>query len=92
MAGNDIIAIGKSKAAKEALETMKRVGRFEYQFLLVDDDKAANCVFANNVLIHVSNEHSLSHYDQLNCIKIPLSMSELNKVDGCFTCCSVLIP
>lgn len=95
MVGDDVIAIGKSDAAKEALEMMKSNGKFNYQFIMTNDDKAANCVLANDVLIHVSDEsfpNSSIKYSNLNYTKVPLSMTELNKVDGCFTCCSILIP
>lgn len=94
MAGLDVIAIGQSAAAKSAQELMISGGMVQYQFVPVNDDIAANCVFANGTLIHSSPDvfpNSANAYDQLGCPRIPLSASELNKVDGCFTCCSVLI-
>ena len=95
MAGPDLIAIGSSSAASRAKEIMNR-GKFKYQFLSVPNDTAANCIYANDVLIHTSNDAcpNLSNtFDKVDCkIKVALSASELNKVDGCFTCCSVLIP
>lgn len=94
MAGVDTIAIGQSAAAEAAQEAIISSGVVQYKFVLMKDDIAANCVFANGTLIHSSPEafpNSASAYDHLDCPKIPLSASELNKVDGCFTCCSVLV-
>ena len=94
MAGLDVIAIGQSAAAEAAQKAIISNGVVQYKFAPVKDDIAANCVFANGTLIHSSPDvfpNSAGAYDHLDCPKIPLSASELNKVDGCFTCCSVLV-
>jgi dimethylargininase len=96
MVGEDVIALGSSSAAKLALKLMKEKAHFSYEYLTINDDKAANCIYANDVLIISSRDAFPDSFDQLNKIacntKVPLSLTELNKVDGCFTCCSVLIP
>lgn len=94
MAGKDLIAIGSSPAAERAKQLMITEGNFQYQFWPVPDDIGANCLFINGTLVRASHNvfpESSVQYEKLNCQQVPLSCSELNKVDGCFTCCSVLI-
>ena len=94
MAGSDLIAIGGSPAAREAREVIESKGKYKYRFLETVDDIAANCLCVNGTLIHVTKKdfpNSFSAFETLPGKKIALSASELNKVDGCFTCCSVLI-
>lgn len=94
MAGPDLMAIGTSKAAQAAKQDIETKGKFLYNFISCHDNTAANCLYVNGTLIHVSPEDfpkSSSAFQQLSGSKIALSASQLNKVDGCFTCCSVLI-
>lgn len=93
MASPDVIAIGNSESAQQALSIMKEKGKFIYQFLSVTNDSEANCVYANNVLLHVAEtDGEANPFKDLQCQRVSLPLPELNKVDGCFTCCSVLIP
>ena len=95
MAGPNLIAIGLSAAARDARKLIETAGKFEYSFLEVPDDTAANCLYINGTLIHSSREafpNSFEVFEKLPATrKIALSASELNKVNGCLTCCSVLI-
>lgn len=94
MAGPNLIAIGSSTASQEARKQIEELGKFKYNFLQCPDDLAANCVYANGTLIHVSKEafpNSVSVFEQLPGKRIALTATELNKVDGALTCCSVLI-
>ena len=95
MAGPDCIAIGMSVAAKNARKILEMEGKFKYQYLEVPDDVGANCLYVNGTLIHVTKEDYPRSYEVFEKFparkKIALSNFELNKVDGCFTCCSVLI-
>ena len=95
MAGPDTIAIGMSSAANEARKLIESKGSFKYSYLEVPDDIAANCLYINGMLIHASKEafpNSSEVFKKLPVArKVALSTTELNKVDGCFTCCSVLI-
>ena len=79
-----------------AKATIEEIGHFQYTFLQVADDIGANCLYLNNTLIHVSHKdfpQSCVVFEELktDARKIPLSATEMNAVDGCFTCCSVLI-
>lgn len=96
MAGPDLIAIGTSSSSWAARKVIEEKGNFKYRFYEFPDDTGANCLYLNNTLIHVSEECfplSWKRFGQLDtpAKKIALSSSELNKVDGCFTCSSVLI-
>ena len=93
MASPQVIAIGTSEIADKARVIIKNEGKFQYEFLSLPSNAEANCVFANDVLIYaVKGGEEVSPFDALPCKKVPLPLPELNKVDGCFTCCSVLIP
>lgn len=92
MASPNVIAIGSSEAAQQAMTLMKEKARFPYQYILTSSDVEANCVYANNVLIHLTNKERQNPFCKLDCQRVSLPLPELYKVDGCFTCCSVLIP
>ena len=95
MASPDCIAIGMSSAAKEARKILETRGKFKYQYLELPDDIGANCLYVGGTLIHVTKEdypRSFEVFEKFPAArKVALSASELNKADGCFTCCSVLI-
>lgn len=96
MAGPDLVAIGMSASAREARRVMEEKGHYKYRFYELPDDTGANCLYLNNTIVHASKEcfpKSWERFEQLDtpAKKIALASSELNKVDGCFTCCSVLI-
>ncbi|XP_011932375.1 PREDICTED: N(G),N(G)-dimethylarginine dimethylaminohydrolase 1 isoform X1 [Cercocebus atys] len=100
MAGPNLIAIGSSESAQKALKIMQQMSDHRYDKLTVPDDIAANCVYLNipnkgHVLLHRTPEEypeSAKVYEKLkDHMLIPVSMSELEKVDGLLTCCSVLI-
>ena len=96
MAGKDLIAIGNTTAASDVRMVIEETGHFKYDYLEVPDNTGANCLYLNDTLVHASREaypDSCAVFEKLetNAKKIALSATEMNKVDGCFTCCSVLI-
>jgi len=94
MVSDDIIAIGPSSSSELAVKVMKEKATFPYKFLKVSADAAANCLWINGTLVHrPSTEFPsiASDYESLNCPKIELSNTELSKVDGALTCCSLLL-
>ncbi|XP_073499656.1 N(G),N(G)-dimethylarginine dimethylaminohydrolase 1 isoform X2 [Phyllobates terribilis] len=100
MAGPNLIAISSSEAAQKALKTMQQMSDHRYDKLTVPDDAAANCVYLNipgkgHVLLHRAPEEfpeSVKVFEKLKeHMLIPVANSELSKVDGCLTCCSLLI-
>ncbi|XP_045334055.1 N(G),N(G)-dimethylarginine dimethylaminohydrolase 1 isoform X2 [Leopardus geoffroyi] len=100
MAGPNLIAIGSSESAQKALKIMQQMSDHRYDKLTVPDDMAANCIYLNipnkgHVLLHRTPEEypeSAKVYEKLkDHMLIPVSHSELEKVDGLLTCCSILI-
>ncbi|XP_050833510.1 N(G),N(G)-dimethylarginine dimethylaminohydrolase 1 isoform X2 [Serinus canaria] len=100
MAGPNLIAIGSSEAAQKALKTMQQMSDHRYDKLTVPDDAAANCIYLNipskgHVLLHRAPEEypeSAKVFEKLkDHMLIPIAATELEKVDGSLTCCSVLI-
>ncbi|XP_073400505.1 N(G),N(G)-dimethylarginine dimethylaminohydrolase 1 isoform X2 [Dendrobates tinctorius] len=100
MAGPNLIVIGSSEEAQKALKTMQQMSDHRYDKLTVPDDAAANCVYLNipgkgHVLLHRAPEEfpeSVKVFEKLKeHMLIPVANSELSKVDGCLTCCSLLI-
>ena len=96
MAGPDLIAITTSHDGQVAKKYIQEKGHFKYRFFNIPDDPGANCLYLNNTIVHASREwfpKTSELFEQLETTakKITLCGSELNKVDGCFSCSSVLI-
>ncbi|CAM5135360.1 unnamed protein product [Eretmochelys imbricata] len=100
MAGPNLIAIGSTEAAQKALKTMQQMSDHRYDKLTVPDDAAANCIYLNipgkgHVLLHRAPEEypeSAKVFEKLkDHMLIPVANTEVEKVDGLLTCCSVLI-
>ncbi|XP_073499657.1 N(G),N(G)-dimethylarginine dimethylaminohydrolase 1 isoform X3 [Phyllobates terribilis] len=84
----------------DTFKTMQQMSDHRYDKLTVPDDAAANCVYLNipgkgHVLLHRAPEEfpeSVKVFEKLKeHMLIPVANSELSKVDGCLTCCSLLI-
>uniref|UniRef100_A0A8C0IJ99 Dimethylarginine dimethylaminohydrolase 1 n=2 Tax=Chelonoidis abingdonii TaxID=106734 RepID=A0A8C0IJ99_CHEAB len=100
MAGPNLIAIGSTEAAQKALKTMQQMSDHRYDKLTVPDDAAANCIYLNipgkgHVLLHQAPEEypeSAKVFEKLkDHMLIPIANTEMEKVDGLLTCCSVFI-
>lgn len=100
MGGPGLIVIGSSETAQKTLKIMQQMSDHRYDKLTVPDDLAANCIYLNlpdkgHVLLHPTSEEypeSFKVYEKLkDYMLIPIVNSELVKVDGALTCCSVLI-
>ncbi|XP_060058255.1 N(G),N(G)-dimethylarginine dimethylaminohydrolase 1 isoform X2 [Erinaceus europaeus] len=84
----------------DTFKIMQQMSDHRYDKLTVPDDMAANCIYLNipskgHVLLHRTPEEypeSAKVYEKLkDHMLIPVSHSELEKVDGLLTCCSILI-
>ncbi|XP_043376034.1 N(G),N(G)-dimethylarginine dimethylaminohydrolase 1 isoform X1 [Dermochelys coriacea] len=100
MAGPNLIAIGSTEAAQKTLKTMQQMSDHRYDKLTVPDDAAANCIYLNipgkgHVLLHRAPEEypeSAKVFEKLkDHMLIPITNTEMEKVDGLLTCRSVLI-
>ncbi|XP_067656923.1 LOW QUALITY PROTEIN: N(G),N(G)-dimethylarginine dimethylaminohydrolase 1-like [Haliotis asinina] len=96
MCGEDMIAVGGDQEATETLKLMKSQAKFKYEYVQLNNNAAANVLLVNdNVFVKPSEEIGQHNYDLLKkrvkgrIIDVPFS--EFYKVDGCLTCCSVLI-
>ncbi|GAB5575225.1 N(G) [Prionailurus iriomotensis] len=92
--GGDVLFTGRE------FFIMQQMSDHRYDKLTVPDDMAANCIYLNipnkgHVLLHRTPEEypeSAKVYEKLkDHMLIPVSHSELEKVDGLLTCCSILI-
>ncbi|XP_032884990.1 N(G),N(G)-dimethylarginine dimethylaminohydrolase 1 isoform X1 [Amblyraja radiata] len=99
MAGPELIAIGSSDQAQKTLMNMQEMSEHRYEKLTLPDDMAANCVYLNiptkgHVLLHRTAEEfpdSAKEFGKLkDYLLIPVCNTELAKVDGGLTCCSIL--
>ncbi|KAH1182859.1 hypothetical protein KIL84_004351 [Mauremys mutica] len=100
MAGPDTIAIGSSEAAKKAMRSMEQLTDHHYDTLTVPDDPAGNCVYVRLgpkgcALLHRSPEEfpsSLQLFQKLaDLTLIPAACSEVAKLGGTLSSCSLLI-
>lgn len=95
MIGPDQIGIGLSQGAESARKQIFSCSKFieKYKFVEFPDDTAANCLYIDGNLVHVSSPKSAAVVEGLDMLgkKYPLDVSELGKVDGCLTCSSLLI-
>ena len=96
MISEAVVAIGCSSAAISARKQICIAAQREYEFVEFADDLAANLVCINGTVFHVPASEFPASRDSLELLKqygrtIELSNSELNKVDGALTCCSVLL-
>ena len=93
MAGDDMIAFGSSSNAELVRQLVATEAKFSYTLVTVPEDFAANCLYINGVLVHRSSEEFPASVEVLKSFAektIGLNASELGKVDGALTCCSLL--
>lgn len=101
-----VIACGVTDAAQEMLEQTQQKATKQYKYITVDNDHSANAVFLRDdagslVTLHAPETQYPNTYsypvfkavlDVLGHRRVEVDSTELGKVDGCLTCCSVLIP
>ena len=94
MAGPDTVMVGGSSEADDVWNEVEKKAKFKYEKLTVPEDKAANCLFVNGTLFHLTSAEIPRSYEvfkKLPTPKIEVENSELHKVDGGLTCLSILI-
>lgn len=93
MADENIIICGQSPDACEAIKKVQEKATRVYSIMRTPDDKGANVVIVNKTILCRSKSdypQSYTEIDKLSISKIELNATELSKVDGCLTCCSLL--
>lgn len=91
-----IIAVGGSPASSEVLKYLKQRAQGKYKFIQLSDDHAANAVFVHDsILIKSRKEIGPANFRKLTeAVTVPVTeveFDEFYKVDGCLTCCSILL-
>ena len=93
--GIDTLAISDTTAGKQAWkEITSNTTTFKYNTVVFPENGVTNCIYMNGVLFHpTKDEFPNSHHiwESIECPRVPVSTSELNKADGLLTCCSVRI-
>ena len=94
MLGEDLIVVGASEPAQKAWREIQSKAKYPYKCMVVPEDSAANCLVINGTVVHLNADEipqSVDLFRKLSCPRVELTNSELHKVDGCLTCCSILI-
>ena len=91
MVDDDVILCGKSPDATKALDIITKKSQHVYSVIRTPEDSGANVVLVNGtILCRADLPESLKVLKKLSIPRIELEATELSKVDGCLTCCSVL--
>jgi len=91
MACENVIICGTSEDACKALKIVQEKATRIYSTLRTPEDFGANVVLVNgSILCRSDLPQSLKDISKLSINRIEISASELSKVDGCLTCCSLL--
>ncbi|XP_057316437.1 N(G),N(G)-dimethylarginine dimethylaminohydrolase 1-like [Hydractinia symbiolongicarpus] len=93
MIDDDVMVCGSSQHASDALRQVMEKTKQVYSVLRVPDDAAGNAVIVNGVLLcRIKEEFPDSYkvFEKLTIRKVGLHGSELSKLDGALTCCSIL--
>jgi len=93
MVCEDIITCNESLEARAMLKIVQEKAKNEYKVVFVPDDLASNCVLVNGKIIcHTMKRfpQSISKFQKLPVELVEIENTEVEKVDGAFTCCSLL--
>ncbi|XP_068603518.1 N(G),N(G)-dimethylarginine dimethylaminohydrolase 2 [Brachionichthys hirsutus] len=100
MGGPDTILISSSSGAQRTLRTMAQLSDYEYNFLTVPEESAANCVYVRgpsnrDFLLHRPAEEcpaSVSTFQKLqDYTLLPTACSEASKAGACLSSLCLLI-
>ncbi|XP_057316436.1 N(G),N(G)-dimethylarginine dimethylaminohydrolase 1-like [Hydractinia symbiolongicarpus] len=89
----DMLTCGTEPHVSDALEEVLTKATRKYSVLRVPDEAAGNVVLVNGAILCRSQQDypdSYREFEKLAIKKIDLDGTELEKVDGSFTCCSLL--
>lgn len=92
MCGHDHIVVGGELGMLIA-RAVEATSPGVYKITHVPDNEAANCVYVNGTLIRRTREEfplSADALDSIGGVQLEIKASELAKVDGALSCCSVL--
>jgi len=95
MAGPEVMAVGKSEGAQKTFQEIRNSGAVGYKYITVDEDEAANVIYANNVLLHLANEQipkgSAVYTNKIDYPRVAIHMQEPMKRGGRLSNCVLLV-
>lgn len=95
MVGPEVMAVGGSEAAQKTFREIKNSGAVGYKYITVDEDEAANVIYANNVLIHLANEQiprgAAVYVNKIDYPRVGIPMREPLKRGGRLSSCVLLV-
>jgi dimethylargininase len=95
MAGPEIMTVGRSEGAQKTFQEIRNSGAVGYKYITVDEDEAANVVYANRTLLHLSNDQipkgSAIYINKIDYPRVPIPMEEPLKRGGRLGGCILLI-
>lgn len=95
MAGPEVMTVGSSEAAQKTFREIKNSGAVGYKYITVDEDEAANVIYANNVLLHLANEQiprgSATYVNKIDYPRVGIPMREPLKRGGRLSSCVLLV-
>lgn len=95
MAGPEVMAVGSSQAAQKTFLEIRNSGAVGYKYITVDEDDAANVIYANGVLLHLGSEQiprgSAIYANKIDYPRVPIRMLEPLKRGGRLTNCVLLV-
>jgi dimethylargininase len=91
----EVLIVSKSPAAQRTFREIRDTGVSGYQYIEVEDDLAVNVIYANNSLIHLSNDQipadAMVYASKLTCKQVGLRIEEILKRGGRLSSCVLLV-
>lgn len=95
MVGPEVMAVGGSEAAQKTFREIKNSGAVGYKYITVEEDEAANVIYANNVLLHLANDQiprgSAVYVNKIDYPRVGIPMREPLKRGGRLSSCVLLV-
>jgi len=95
MAGHEVMAVGSSKSAQQTFQEIRNSGAVGYKYITVDEDDAANVIYANNVLLHLGNTQiprgAAVYANKIDYPRVAIDMKEPLKRGGRLSNCVLLV-
>jgi dimethylargininase len=95
MAGPEVMTIGNSPGAQKTFQEIRNSGAVGYKYITVEEDQAANVIYANNVLLHLANDQipkgSMVYTNKIDYPRVAINMVEPLKRGGRLSNCVLLV-
>jgi len=93
--GTDVLAVGKSTSAQKTFQEIREAGGHGYKFIAVDEDEAANTIYCNQTLLHLSSEQipkgSATFENKIDFPRVGIHMEEPMKRGGRLSSCVLIV-